>query len=76
MEDEAVEWARKKMGILGGADDDVAGVLKARVDNEGGVGLLWEGRVKELMYSCGLVMDVKRRDSIFRTVGLEVQYSS
>lgn len=57
-------------------DDDVAGVLKARVDQDWRIGLLWEGRFKELLFSVGTSLDLKRREQIFRGVGLEVQYSS
>ena len=57
-------------------DKDTSGVLKARVNQDWGIGLLWEGRVKELLYTCGLVVDLRRREQIFRGVGLEVQYSS
>lgn len=57
-------------------DDDTVGVLKARINQDWGIALLWEGRAKELLYSCGLVIDLKRREQIFRGLGLEVQYSS
>ncbi|KAL8719254.1 MAG: hypothetical protein Q9225_003713 [Loekoesia sp. 1 TL-2023] len=61
-----------------GADDgaDVAGCLKARVDQRGNVGLLWEGRVKELVYSCGATIDLRGGKDIINGVGLELQYSS
>lgn len=57
-------------------DADVTGVLKARVDQNWRIGLLWEGRFKELLFSVGTSLDLKRRDQIFRGLGLEVQYSS
>ncbi|KAL8683876.1 MAG: hypothetical protein Q9186_000219 [Xanthomendoza sp. 1 TL-2023] len=57
-------------------DGDVAGCLKARMDQRGSVGLLWEGRVKELIYSCGATIDLRGGKEIIRGVGLEVQYSS
>ncbi|KAE9978787.1 hypothetical protein EG328_001243 [Venturia inaequalis] len=57
-------------------DDEVAGVLKARVDQDWRIGLLWEGRFKELLFSVGTSLDLKRREQIFRGIGLEVQYSS
>ncbi|MCJ1402017.1 Mitochondrial distribution and morphology protein 10 [Xylographa trunciseda] len=57
-------------------DEDTAGVLKARVNQDWGIGLLWEGRVKELLYTAGISIDVKKKDRIFRGVGLEIQYSS
>lgn len=81
---EDLNWARSKMGqkVL---DDrfndldnrnDMAGCLKARVDQRGGLGLLWEGRVKELLYSCGAMIDLRGGENMFRGFGVEVQYSS
>ncbi|KAK7509812.1 uncharacterized protein IWZ02DRAFT_67916 [Phyllosticta citriasiana] len=57
-------------------DEDVTGVLKARVDQKWRIGVLWEGRVKELLFTVGASFDLKRREQIFRAVGVEVQYSS
>ncbi|KAI9760902.1 MAG: mRNA turnover and ribosome assembly protein [Chaenotheca gracillima] len=37
-----------------GGDDSVQGVLKARVDQNWNVGLLWEGRIKELLFTLGM----------------------
>lgn len=54
----------------------VAGVLKARVDQNWKIGLLWEGRIKELLFTLGSSVDMKRRDQPFRAIGLELQYSS
>ena len=81
-EEEGLEWVYRKLGrkvVVQGAgerEEDVEGVLKARVGQEGGVGLLWEGRVKELLYSAGVTVDLGRGESMFRGVGVEVQYSS
>ncbi|KAL9000295.1 MAG: hypothetical protein Q9169_001012 [Polycauliona sp. 2 TL-2023] len=55
---------------------DVAGCLKARIDQRGSVGLLWEGRVKELVYSCGASIDLRGGKDMISGVGLEVQYST
>ena len=79
-----LNWARLKMGekILNDRskdkDDpnDMAGCLKARLDQRGGLGLLWEGRVKEILYSCGATIDLKGGENMFRGFGVEVQYSS
>ena len=57
-------------------DEDTANVLKARLNQDGQVGLLWEGKVKELLYSFGVNIDFRRREQIFRGVGLEFRYSS
>jgi distribution and morphology protein 10 len=56
--------------------EEVAGVLKARVDQNLKVGLLWEGKIKELMFTLGTSIDMRRREQPFRAIGLEVQYSS
>ncbi|KAH8600359.1 hypothetical protein B0O99DRAFT_649184 [Bisporella sp. PMI_857] len=56
--------------------EEVAGVLKARIDQNWRLGLLWEGRIKELMFTLGSSIDMKRRDQPFRALGLELQYSS
>lgn len=58
------------------SDENTAGVLKARINQDFGVGLIWEGKVKELLYTCGVLIDFKKREQIFRGVGLEIQYSS
>lgn len=57
-------------------DEDVTGVIKARVDQKWRIGVLWEGRIKELLFTVGASFDLKRREQIFRAVGVEVQYSS
>ncbi|KAI4260630.1 MAG: hypothetical protein LQ352_000192 [Teloschistes flavicans] len=68
--------------VVGGIDEerhedgDMAGCLKARIDQRGSVGLLWEGRVKELVYSCGASIDLRGGKDMISGVGLEVQYSS
>ncbi|KAJ2976091.1 hypothetical protein NUW58_g8177 [Xylaria curta] len=60
-----------------GEDEDLySGVLKARLDHHWRVGLLWEGRIKSLLFSLGSGIDLRRPDSPFRTLGLEVQFSS
>lgn len=76
-----VEWAVKKLrpdwkphSVT--LDDDVSGVLKARVDQDWRIGLLWEGRIKELLFTLGASLDLKKREQIFRAVGVELQYSS
>ncbi|CZS95875.1 probable mitochondrial inheritance component MDM10 [Rhynchosporium agropyri] len=55
---------------------EVAGVLKARVDQNWKIGLIWEGRIKDLLFTLGSSIDMKRRDQPFRAIGLELQYSS
>jgi distribution and morphology protein 10 len=57
-------------------DDDVAGVLKARVDQDWKIGLLWEGKFKELLFSVGASLDLKKRERVIGGLGIELQYSS
>jgi distribution and morphology protein 10 len=57
-------------------DEDVLGVVKARWDQNWRIGILWEGRIKELLFSLGVSCDLKRREQIFTAVGAELQYSS
>ena len=73
---DGLDWVYTKLGIKRKEDDDVAGVLKARMNQDWGLGVLWEGKVKDLLYTCGVTMDFRRRDSPFKAVGLELQYSS
>lgn len=56
--------------------EEYAGVLKARLDQNLRIGILWEGRVKSLLFSLGSGIDLRHMDKPFRTLGLEVQFSS
>ena len=72
-------WRRKQIGPEGkssGSVDDFDGVLKAKVDQNWKIGLLWEGRVKELLVSVGAGLDLKQRDRIVSSCGVEFSYSS
>ncbi|KAG5938890.1 hypothetical protein E4U53_007928 [Claviceps sorghi] len=64
----------KSVGPDGG--EEYAGVLKARLDQNLRIGILWEGRVKSLLFSLGSGIDLKKLDKPFRTLGLEIQFSS
>jgi distribution and morphology protein 10 len=75
------EWAVRKLRPdwkqpATSPNDDVSGVLKAKVDQDWRIGLLWEGRIKELLFTLGASLDLKKREQIFRSVGIELQYSS
>ncbi|EGX53781.1 hypothetical protein AOL_s00004g440 [Orbilia oligospora ATCC 24927] len=70
-------WQQQNGFTTGGErEDDVTGVLKARITQNFNIGLLWEGRFKQLLFSIGSNIDLKRRDQPFRTVGIEIQYNS
>lgn len=59
-----------------GNEDEYAGVLKTRLDQNLRIGVLWEGRVKSLLFSLGSGIDLRKLDKPFRTLGLEIQFSS
>ncbi|KAL1891964.1 Mitochondrial distribution and morphology protein 10 [Sporothrix stenoceras] len=57
-------------------EEKYQGVLKARLNQNLQIGLLWEGRIKSLLFSLGSAVDLHRLDQPFRTLGLEIQFSS
>lgn len=65
------EWKTKQA-----VNDDVTGVLKARIDQNWKIGLLWEGRIKELLFTLGASFELRRRERVIGGLGLEIQYSS
>ncbi|KAF2156637.1 mitochondrial distribution and morphology protein 10 [Myriangium duriaei CBS 260.36] len=56
--------------------DDFDSVLKAKIDQRWKIGLLWEGRINELLVSVGAGLDLKNRDRLLGSIGVEVSYSS
>lgn len=67
------------MGLRSNGDvkkGEVTGVFKGRVDEKLRVGVVWEGRVKDLLVCVGSTLDLRRRDQPFRSLGVELQYSS
>lgn len=75
--DDAVpeDAGREETGCMTPADEHL-GVLKARLDQHGRIGLLWEGRIKSLIFSLGAGIDLRRLDQSFQSVGLNIRYSS
>lgn len=79
-----IEWARKLIrpdwkqssSSLVELDNDISGVVKARWDQDWRLGILWEGRLREMLFSLGVSVDLNRRDQVFRAVGAELQFSS
>ncbi|CCU81702.1 unnamed protein product [Blumeria hordei] len=71
-----LEWRLDPPHTPSPTASEVAGVLKARVDQNWRIGILWEGRVKELLFTLGSSIDMRQRDQPFQTIGLELQYSS
>ncbi|KAK0716444.1 mitochondrial distribution and morphology protein 10 [Apiosordaria backusii] len=59
-----------------GKKEEYLGVFKARLNSNLNLGLVWEGRVKSLIFSLGTGVDLHKLGEPFRSLGLEVQYSS
>ncbi|KAI6345776.1 Mitochondrial distribution and morphology protein 10 [Pyricularia grisea] len=69
-EDDEIEPPPKK------PEEEFSGVLKARMDQHSKVGLLWEGRLKSLIFSLGTSVNLSKPEQSFRSLGLAIQYSS
>ncbi|SPO02920.1 related to mitochondrial inheritance component MDM10 [Cephalotrichum gorgonifer] len=72
----AGEMIRAAVAAAAEDEEEYGGVIKARVGQNSRIGILWEGRMKALLYSIGTGIDLQRPDQPFRTLGLEIQYSS
>lgn len=57
-------------------DNEDAGVVRCRCNQDLKIGLLYEGRYKSLLFSVGSDVDLRKLDAPFRGVGVEVQFSS
>lgn len=73
---EKAESPPKSPGKKKSEEEEYAGVLKVRMDQNLRMGVIWEGRVKSLLFSLGSGIDLRRLDKPFRTLGLEIQFSS
>ena len=72
-----MEWRLDHQdGEAASDSEEFQGVLKARLDQNLRVGLLWEGRLQSLVFSLGSGIDLQKLGEPFRSVGLDIQYSS
>ena len=66
---------KEDMGPEAG-EEDLSGCLKTRLDLRGRLGVLWEGRTKELLYSVGMNVELAPRGgNMWKGVGVEIAYS-
>ena len=74
------EWHSVRAGdnksVRDNDEEDTVGLLKIRADENWNVSVLWESRLKHLLCSLGASFDLRKRDQVFRAVGLELQYTS
>ena len=66
------------------SNTNTSGVLKALINEQGSISLLWEGKIKDLLFTTGVVLDMNmsststsmRNEGVFKSLGFEVAYSS
>ncbi|KAF8709130.1 Mitochondrial distribution and morphology protein 10, partial [Rhizoctonia solani] len=59
-----------------GLGGDVTGVVKARISTSSDVSLMWEGRIRNMLVSLGVVSDLSNRSKPIKSIGLELAYFS
>ncbi|KAF9563656.1 mitochondrial distribution and morphology protein 10 [Agrocybe pediades] len=82
-------WLRRPPTLASGSDSasppsqsqpshvtDVHGVVKARASTNNDVSLMWEGRLRNMLVSLGVVSDLSSRAKPIKALGLEVAYFS
>jgi distribution and morphology protein 10 len=55
---------------------EVNGVVKARASTKNDVSLMWEGRIRNMLVSFGVVSDLSSRSKPIKSLGLEVAFFS
>ncbi|KAJ6629197.1 mitochondrial distribution and morphology protein 10 [Mycena sp. CBHHK59/15] len=55
---------------------EVRGVVKARASTNNDVSLMWEGRLRNMLVSLGVVSDFSNRTKPIKAIGLELSYFS
>ncbi|KAH0587401.1 Mitochondrial distribution and morphology protein 10 [Termitomyces sp. 'cryptogamus'] len=67
----------KKPGSTGtDFKDEVHGVVKARASTNNDISLMWEGRLRNMLVSLGIVSDFSSRSKPIKAIGLELSYFS
>jgi len=56
--------------------EDVQGVVKARASTTTDISLMWEGRLRNMLVSLGIVSNLSSRSKPIKAVGLELAYFS
>ncbi|KAJ7667802.1 mitochondrial distribution and morphology protein 10 [Mycena polygramma] len=61
---------------LGETKGEIRGVVKARASTNNDVSLMWEGRLRNMLVSLGVVSDFSNRTKPIKAIGLELSYFS
>ncbi|KAG6837923.1 Mitochondrial distribution and morphology protein 10 [Arthromyces matolae] len=56
--------------------NEVHGVVKARASTNNDISLMWEGRLRNMLVSLGIVSDFSSRSKPIKAIGLELSYFS
>ncbi|KAJ7117402.1 mitochondrial distribution and morphology protein 10 [Mycena crocata] len=76
-EDEDSDYNRIPLPPFAGeSKGEVRGVVKARASTNNDVSLMWEGRLRNMLISLGVVSDFSNRTKPIKAVGLELSYFS
>jgi mitochondrial distribution and morphology protein 10 len=69
------EVSQKELSVesLAG-DDNLAGVLKARVGSNFDVGFTWEARFRNVIFSLGAVLDLLKQAGPIQKIGCEMTF--
>ncbi|KAG8901478.1 Mitochondrial distribution and morphology protein 10 [Tulasnella sp. 403] len=56
--------------------NEIQGVVKARVSTRSDIALMWEGRLRNALFSLGVISDLSNRSKPISSMGLELAYFS
>ncbi|KAI0750895.1 mitochondrial distribution and morphology protein 10 [Daedaleopsis nitida] len=70
------EEAHPPPSSLSDLADEVQGVVKAKLSTTTDVSLLWEGRLRNVLVSLGVVSNLSSRSKPIKSIGLELSYFS
>ncbi|THH03589.1 hypothetical protein EW145_g6161 [Phellinidium pouzarii] len=56
--------------------DEIQGVVKARLSTTSVIAVMWEGRIRNALVSCGVMSNLTNRSKPITAVGLELAYFS
>ncbi|KAI5125028.1 hypothetical protein M0805_007452 [Coniferiporia weirii] len=56
--------------------DEIQGVVKARLSTSSVIAVMWEGRIRNALVSCGVMSNLANRSKPITAVGLELAYFS
>ncbi|KAJ7086681.1 mitochondrial distribution and morphology protein 10 [Mycena epipterygia] len=75
-EDDSDDYPTPIPPLGGETKEEVRGVIKARASTNNDVSLMWEGRLRNMLVSLGVVSDFSNRTKPIKAVGLELSYFS